>query len=148
MQHKIQEATRTLQKNIATAQADPWRSRYHFAPPANWMNDPNGTILYNGEYHLFYQFNPAKSKWGNLHWGHARSKNLVNWEHLPIPLAPDGFPGEMHCYSGCCIVADDGTPIIYYTSMNMKSRQSGVSRFSEQWMATGSFHNRFLSQII
>lgn len=138
MQTKIQKAARTLQKSIQKAQSDPWRPRYHFAPPANWMNDPNGTIYHNGEYHLFYQFNPAKPKWGNLHWGHAKSKDLVHWEHLPIALAPEGFPKEMHCYSGCCVIADDGTPTIFYTSMNAKSRIRGITRFSEQWMATGS----------
>ncbi len=139
MQHKIQKATRTLKKNIAKAQADPWRPRYHFAPPANWMNDPNGTIFHNGEYHLFYQFNPAKPKWGNLHWGHAKSKNLVDWEHLPIALAPDGFPGELHCWSGCCVIADDGTPTIFYTSMNPRSLLiSRAGRYAQQWAATGS----------
>jgi beta-fructofuranosidase len=138
MQAKIQKATRKLQKSIQKAQSDRWRPRYHFAPPANWMNDPNGTIYHNGEYHLFYQFNPTKPKWGNLHWGHAKSKDLVHWEHLPIALAPEGFPKEMHCYSGCCVIADDGTPTIFYTSMNAQSLLTRAKRHSQQWMATGS----------
>ncbi len=138
MQPKIKKAARAIQKSITKAQSDPHRPRYHFLPPANWMSDPNGTIYHNGEYHLFYQFNPAKSKWGNLHWGHAKSKDLVHWEHLPIALAPNGFPGELHCYSGCCIVADDGSPTIFYTSMNVKSRLPGAKRFSQQWMAIGN----------
>jgi beta-fructofuranosidase len=138
VQSKIQKAMRALQKSIQKAQSDPWRPRYHFAPPANWMNDPNGTIYHNGEYHLFYQFNPVKPKWGNLHWGHAKSKDLVHWEHLPIALAPEGFPREMHCWSGCCVIADDGTPTIFYTSMNPRSLLTIARRHSQQWMATSS----------
>jgi beta-fructofuranosidase len=139
MQKKMKSATRKLQKNIAKAQADPWHPRYHFAPPANWMNDPNGTIYYKGEFHLFYQFNPVKPKWGNLHWGHARSKNLVDWEHLPIALTPDGFPTELHCWSGCCVTADDGVPIIFYTSMNPRSLLlTRARRYAQQWAAVGS----------
>jgi beta-fructofuranosidase len=139
MQRKIDKAHRALQKSIPIAQADSNRPRYHFAPPANWMNDPNGTIYHQGEYHLFYQFNPTKETWGNLHWGHAKSKDLVHWEHLPIALAPDGFPREMHCWSGCCVIADDDTPIIFYTSMNIPSLLlTRARRYAQQWLATGS----------
>jgi beta-fructofuranosidase len=139
MQRKIDKSTRALKRSIAKAQADPLRPRFHFAPPANWMNDPNGTIFHNGEYHLFYQFNPARPKWGNLHWGHAKSTNLVDWDHLPIALAPDGFPGEVHCWSGCCVIAPDGTPTIFYTSMNPRSLLlTRAKRYAQQWIATGS----------
>jgi len=138
MQSGIQKATRAMRKAIPAVQSDPNRPRYHFLPPANWMNDPNGTIFHNGEYHLFYQLNPAKAKWGNLHWGHAKSTDLVHWEHLPIALAPDGAPKESHCWSGCCVIADDGTPSIFYTSINPQSLLARAKRYSQQWMATGS----------
>jgi len=137
---KINQAARALLKNIPKAQADPHRPHYHFLPPANWMNDPNGTIFHDGEYHLFYQFNPARPKWGNLHWGHAKSIDLVDWEHLPIALAPNGFPGELHCWSGCCVIDDDGKPLIFYTSMNLQSLLTRAKRYSQQWMATGSLN--------
>lgn len=96
---------------------DPHRPRYHFLPPANWMNDPNGLIQWQGRYHLFYQHNPAAPTWGPMHWGHAVSHDLVHWTHLPIALAPTpGGPDEGGCWSGCA-VNHDGTPILIYTGV-------------------------------
>jgi fructan beta-fructosidase len=67
-----------------------YRPQFHFSPEANWMNDPNGMVYYEGEYHLFYQYHPFGTTWGPMHWGHAISKDLIHWDHLPIALAPDG----------------------------------------------------------
>jgi beta-fructofuranosidase len=96
---------------------DPNRPAFHFQPPANWNNDPNGTLYYKGYYHLFYQHNPYADRWDWMHWGHARSKDLVHWEHLPIALWPSVENGEDHCFSGSGFIKDDGKPILFYTSI-------------------------------
>lgn len=68
---------------------EPFRPQYHFSPPSNWMNDPNGMVYYEGEYHLFYQYHPHGNTWGPMHWGHAISEDMVYWEHQPVALFPD-----------------------------------------------------------
>jgi beta-fructofuranosidase len=101
----------------AALAADPHRPTYHFLPPANWMNDPNGFIQWGEEYHLFYQHNPNGPFWGTIHWGHAVSKDLVHWRDLPIALLPtSGAPDDTGCFSGCT-VDDHGVPTLLYTGV-------------------------------
>lgn len=101
----------------ARAQIDPHRPRYHFLPREGWLNDPNGLIQWKGTYHLFYQHNPDGAWHGTIHWGHAKSRDLVHWTHLPIALAPTpGSPDEDGCFSGCA-VGDHGVPTIIYTGV-------------------------------
>jgi beta-fructofuranosidase len=96
---------------------DPHRPRFHFLPPAHWMNDPNGLIYWNGEYHLFYQHNPNGAFWGTMHWGHAVSRDLIHWTHLPIALAPTPGGADWDgCFSGCA-VENDGVPTLVYTGV-------------------------------
>ncbi|MGC4108541.1 MAG: glycoside hydrolase family 32 protein [Thermomicrobiales bacterium] len=106
--------------------SDRHRPLYHFTPPHFWMNDPNGLIQWNGIYHLFYQHNPFGSLWGNMHWGHAISSDLVHWEHLPIALAPDADgPDDGGCFSGVAINAD-GTPTLIYTGVRKPDHEPQV----------------------
>ena len=109
-------------------QSDKHRPTYHFSPPYGWMNDPNGMVYHNGYYHLYYQYNPYGTRWGNMHWGHAISKDLMNWEHLPVALSPDELGA---IFSGSAIIDKENTAgfgkdalIAIYTSAGKESTQS------------------------
>lgn len=80
---------------------EPYRPQFHFTPERNWMNDPNGMVFYDGEWHLFYQYNPQGDRWGHMSWGHAVTRDLVHWEHLPLALAEED--GVM-IFSGSAVV--------------------------------------------
>ena len=80
---------------------EPFRPQYHFTPEKNWMNDPNGLVFYEGEYHLFYQYNPLGDKWGHMSWGHAVSPDMVHWKHLPLAL-PEAE--DVMIFSGSAVV--------------------------------------------
>jgi len=123
----LAEAMKSVEGAVSKAAADPNRPVYHFHPPAYWNNDPNGTVRYKGWHHLFYQHNPYGAVWDNMHWGHARSRDLVNWEHLPIALWPSKEKGEDHVFSGAAIEGPDGRPWLFYTSIG--------KRAPEQWLA-------------
>ena len=119
---------------VERAESDPTRPIYHFLPPAQWMNDPNGPLFHKGYYHLFYQHNPFGDQWGHMHWGHARSRDLVTWKHLPIALWPSKELGEDHVFSGSAIINPQGRPMIFYTSIG---RGKSATDYAEQWAALG-----------
>ncbi|EGK7611317.1 glycoside hydrolase family 32 protein, partial [Escherichia coli] len=87
---------------------------FHLAPPAGWMNDPNGLIWFNDRYHAFYQHHPMSEHWGPMHWGHATSDDMIHWQHEPIALAPGDENDKDGCFSGSA-VDDNGVLSLIYT---------------------------------
>jgi fructan beta-fructosidase len=133
----------------AAHSTEPHRPVYHFTPPAKWMNDPNGMVYYEGEYHLFYQYYPEGTVWGPMHWGHAVSRDLVHWDHLPIALYPDSL-GLI--FSGSAVVdwhnttgfGRDGKPplVAIFTQHLMAGEKAGRNDFQCQSIAYSNDRGR------
>lgn len=131
-----------LQIAAAAQYKEQYRPQFHFSPPVQWMNDPNGMFYYEGEYHLFYQYYPGGNTWGPMHWGHAVSKDMVHWQHLPVALYPDSLG---YIFSGSAVVDHNNTsglgknnqpPIIaIYTYHNMPGEKAGRNDFQYQGLA-------------
>lgn len=100
------------------------RPKIHLTAPKNWINDPNGFIYYNGEYHLYYQYFPYECKWGTMHWGHATSKDLLMWEHYPIALYPTKEYDQNGCFSGTAMIENDELHL-YYTGIKYDKFREG-----------------------
>lgn len=103
-----------------------YRQRYHFMAPAGWINDPNGCIFFQGQYHIFYQHNPYAAVWGPMHWGHAVSDDLLRWRRLPIALAPSEAYDEDAsggCFSGSA-VDDGGVLSLLYTGATSRQGEA------------------------
>lgn len=94
------------------------RLLYHFEPRSGWMNDPNGLIFYKGNYHAFFQHYPYAPHWGQMHWGHAVSRDFIHWTELDIALRPDmPYENTGGCFSGSAI-EKDGDLYLFYTSVS------------------------------
>lgn len=126
-----------------------YRPQFHFSPQAHWMNDPNGMVYYKGEYHLFYQYYPDSTVWGPMHWGHAISKDLVHWQHLPIALYPDSIG---YIFSGS-VVADltnssgfgkgkEAPLVAIFTYHNMAGEKAKRNDFQTQGIAYSTDNGR------
>ena len=107
----------------------------HYRPEKNWINDPNGLCQIDGWVHLFYQYNPHGCVWGDMHWGHARSKDMYQWDSLPIAMTPDEANGEIHCFSGSCCKDAEGKPHFFYTSIGRDEDGRDCVNGAQQWHA-------------
>ena len=117
-----------LSDTFDDANREVFRPLYHHTPVYGWMNDPNGMFYKDGEYHLYYQYNPYGSMWGNMNWGHSSSKDLISWQHHPVAIQPNGLGAV---FSGSSVVDKDNTAgfgkdaiIAIYTSAGASQIQS------------------------
>lgn len=113
---------------------EPFRPQVHFTTKNGWINDPNGMIFFEGKYHLFYQHNPCDSRWGNMHWGHAVSTDMLHWEETDIALFPDEtgtmFSGSAIADENNLLGLQDGdtpTVLLYYTATDPFSQYMAYS---------------------
>jgi beta-fructofuranosidase len=110
---------RTGQEIDDWMRSDPTRPVMHFSPVRQWMNDPNGLCKIGDDWHLFYQFHPASTEWGPMHWGHATSTDLFNWTHLPVFLHPEQNLWRLEAtggaFSGNAFQDRDGERMFFYT---------------------------------
>ncbi len=90
---------------------------YHVTGGVGWINDPNGFSVYQGQYHLFFQYHPYSNLWGPMHWGHVRTRDFVRWERLPVALAPDRDYDRDGCFSGSAVELPDGRQMLMYTGV-------------------------------
>ena len=118
------------------------RPLFHLTPRCGWMNDPNGFSRYKGEYHLFYQYYPYDTVWGPMHWGHAKSKDLITWEYLPAAIAPDSKYDSFGCFSGSAIEMSDGKQLLVYTGVRKEENaDGGIDEIQTQCLAVGDGEN-------
>lgn len=112
-------------KEETVSSSERYRPKYHFTPEKNWNNDPNGLIYLDGEYHLYYQYNPKGDKWGHMSWGHAVSKDLVEWQHLPVamPEYVDNEGDSVMIFSGSAVTSNDTLYAIYTSHKGTKQAQ-------------------------
>jgi len=148
-------AAATLAHRLVFAQApaqdapltDPLRPRFHYLPDRNWMNDPCAPVFWRGRYHMFHHYNPHAAVWGDMHWAHAVSPDMVHWQRLPVAIAPTpGGPDSEGVFTGSSIL-HNGSPAILYTGVQtvphaQATLSDGTHHFREtQLLATAADPN-------
>jgi len=130
-----------------TAYDQPYRPQYHFSPRRHWTNDPNGLVYFDGEYHLFYQYNPFGDVWGHMSWGHAVSRDLMHWQELPVALPEEN--GVM-IFTGSTVVDErnttgfctDGKPCLVAVYTGHTPAAAGRPALQTQNLAYSNDHGR------
>ena len=103
---------------------DPFRPQFHLLPRANWQNDPCAPRFFRGQYHMFFQYNPGAAVWGDMHWAHAVSPDLIHWKHMPVALSPTpGSYDAFGCFTGSVLPGAD-VPTILYTGVTRSSPET------------------------
>ncbi len=136
---------KTAEKGIEikdTFYNEPYRPQFHFSPEAHWMNDPNGMVYLDGEYHLFYQYYPDSNVWGPMHWGHTVSPDMIHWKHLPVALSPDSLG---YIFSGSAVAdikntsglgtAENPPLVAIFTHHDPVGEKNGSQTFQNQSIA-------------
>ncbi|CAN6573504.1 unnamed protein product [Malus baccata var. baccata] len=121
--HHVYRSLQTSELTSSHQDNEPYRTGYHFQPPKNWINDPNGPLIYKGIYHLFYQYNPKGVVWGNIVWAHSTSTDLVNWTPHDAAIFPSQPSDINGCWSGSATILPSGKPVILYTGINPQNQQ-------------------------
>ena len=137
MSNKLEQARQyEVKKEVSIPEEQ--RPCFHLTPRCGWMNDPNGFSKYRGEYHLFYQYYPYDTVWGPMHWGHAKSRDLITWEYLPAAMAPDQEYDCDGCFSGSAVEMPDGRHLLVYTGVRKEQNETGgIDEYQTQCVAIG-----------
>ena len=128
-----------------------YRPQFHFTPPNGWMNDPNGLIYFRDEYHLFYQHNPYSLNWDSMHWGHAVSKDMLHWQHLPVAYTPETEIDDY--FSGSSVIDEHNVTGFFRPGQKgmvnvFTHRDSGVQQQHIGYSADGRHFTRYLECVL
>ena len=138
MSSEVLEKARAYEEKYSVFIKDEDRPAFHLSPRIGWMNDPNGFSLYQGQYHLFYQYHPYSTQWGPMHWGHVVSRDMLRWTYLPAAIAPDQEYDQNGCFSGSALELPDGRQLLLYTGVREKRREDGTRKATQtQCLALG-----------
>lgn len=138
MESDILHKARDYEEQYGASIKDGERPLFHLTPRVGWMNDPNGFSVYQGKYHLFYQYHPYSLQWGPMHWGHAVSRDFLCWEYLPAAIAPDREYDGDGCFSGSALELEDGRQLLMYTGLKETADEYGTRRaVQRQCLAVG-----------
>ena len=131
--HFLAASAAVAATRLAPAQArspladDPRRPQFHLLPARNWMNDPNGPIYWQGQYHMFFQYNPHAAVWGDMHWYHSVSPDMIHWRHRPVAIAPTpGWADSEGVFSGTAIVHQGRVAMLYTGVQNAPPENSSI----------------------